>query len=330
MDHQVADLIKQNVNVTQRQVALAKDFVMKRTQLDAEALIQSYLKYENAVMPQQIHLHQSMQPMQVIEKAARSISLRLACCEAIWSLISSGHLIPTSFQLVGSIPGLAYTKVSHGSGSSGGIRLDNIEPLLVPQYLRWPPSRRSRDDGYLFDGDLYLNELNIPDLHTEVKEALGDAVACFRAELLTPCVAMLGKASEGAWIEVGLALCEAVVDPMDKQVTRTQGELRSDRVSVTQKIRSVIGLYSRKDLLQDVHTACKVDVGLLQAAAQWSDLVRDSRNTVHYQVNAATHNSADKVSMLLINACSSLRTLYAICRASQAVARTRANNAPEG
>jgi hypothetical protein len=322
-ERQVEDLIKQRVNVIPHEVALAKDFIMKRPHYDAEALIQSYLDYQDAIMPQQIHLHQSMQPMQVIAKAARSISLRLACCEALWGLISSGHLIPTSFHLVGGIPGLGYTTVLHGSGSSGGLRLDSIQPLLVPQYLRRPPSSRGREDGYLFDGDLYLTELNIPDLHEEVREALRDAVACFRAELFTPCLAMLGKASEGAWIEVGLALCEAAADPSDRQVAKTEADLRGDRVSVTQKIRSVTSLYLRRDILNDVHVACKVDVGPLQAAAQWSDLVRDSRNTVHYQVNATTRNSADKVSVLLLSACSSMRTLYAIFGAAKVAAGAR-------
>ena len=43
-----------------------------------------------------------------------------------------------------------------------------------------------------------------------VREALGEAVLCFRHELYTASVVMLGKALEEAWIDVGVALYEAL------------------------------------------------------------------------------------------------------------------------
>jgi hypothetical protein len=70
---------------------------------------------------------------------------------------------------------------------------------------RRPPSHRGDDDAYLVEPSLYLDVLSIPTMHAELQEALAEAVRCFRAKLYTAGVAMLGKASEGAWLELGAA-----------------------------------------------------------------------------------------------------------------------------
>ena len=61
----------------------------------------------------------------------------------------------------------------------------------------------------LSDPDLYLEGLRPYGSQPDIAEAVQEAVRCFRAERYMAAVVMLGKASEGLWIECGKALIDA-------------------------------------------------------------------------------------------------------------------------
>jgi hypothetical protein len=51
-------------------------------------------------------------------------------------------------------------------------------------------------------------------------------------------------------------------------------------------------------------------------AINWSNVIRDSRNALHYGADAASRNTYEKVAALLLGANQNFRILYAIRRAA--------------
>ena len=60
-----------------------------------------------------------------------------------------------------------------------------------------------------------LLESGVEGADDEIAEALIDTVRCLRNELYRPAVTMLGKAMEGAWIELGVSLAKAMPGEVD-------------------------------------------------------------------------------------------------------------------
>jgi len=60
----------------------------------------------------------------------------------------------------------------------------------------------------------------------------------------------------------------------------------------------------------------------LREVINWSSVVRDSRNAVHYGADPATQNTYEKVAALLLGAVPNLRILYAIRQAAEEIANT--------
>jgi hypothetical protein len=164
----------------------------------------------------------------------------------------------------------------------------------------------------LSDPDLYLHELAIENLHKEVEQSLRESVKCFKHELYLGCLALLGKASEGAWIELGLSLAKAVPDGAGIDGSRYAATFEDPFVGVGKKIKEVLNLYDRKDVFGPIYTASGYKINDLRNAVVWADAVRESRNSVHYGVHPSMSNSYEKVAALLIGAVPHLKILYAI------------------
>ena len=149
-----------------------------------------------------------------------------------------------------------------------------------------------------------------------VKEALLEAVSCFRHELYTASVVMLGKASEEAWIDVGVALYEAL---SGAQTTKIEA-LTSPQTSIYKALRTVAKVYEEHSALEDVRRDSGVKSrGLknLNDVLMWSDVVRDSRNVVHAGNSPSTPNTYEKVAALLLGAVPRMRELYRVLDAAQ-------------
>ena len=71
-------------------------------------------------------------------------------------------------------------------------------------------------------------------------------------------------------------------------------------------------MYERKDCFPTVATKCGIRPAELRQVEHWSDTLRDSRNTIHFGVAAATPNTYEKVAVLLLASVLNLRALYAI------------------
>jgi hypothetical protein len=310
IEKKIADMIR----VTPQQVVLAKAFLSRNFYQDPVASIERLLATMQVKMPDAISVHSSADTESMIKQAAEAISWKLAGCEAIWGLISSNLLIPDARQWKSPDLNLRYTTSVDGRGPhTWGLSLGHLA-LPVPHVVRLPYSRRVKQNQALCDPDLFLHELNIPNLHTEIEEALREAVRCFHHELYLACLTMLGRASEGAWIELGLKLAIAVERTSSKEAEKIRDKQKDSYVGIGKKITEILRIYERSDL-EAVRKKSGVTLQDLKNSVIWADTVRDSRNSVHYGATPALPNSYEKVAALLTSAVPHVRLLYQIYNA---------------
>lgn len=293
--------------MTPQQVIVAKAIVLNVCQKTSTSddLIAAVLKANSVAIPKSVVVDNSVDPMPTLIAAGDALSWSIAAREAIWSLIHGGFLIPMVADLQGTSPTIGWTSY----GYSSGISFDELK-IPVPNRVRRAPSSMGSNDQFLAEPDLFLNTLEIPNMHAEVASAFREAVRCFRHELFTAALTMLGKASEGAWLELGTSLLAYV--PSDQQSKfKKQRELLEDPMTGTyRKIEAVLTVFDRQDAFNQLSALSGIKLKELRAVAVWSDVVRDSRNTIHFGVSPATPNTYEKVAALLIGTAPNMRILY--------------------
>ena len=309
-------ILASSISATRQKVTVAKAAILKlaSTVTLSDRLIDQFLRDIDAVMPEQVVLNPAVDPLATLKKAADSIAWRIAASEAVWELIHANALLPTSPDYNTETIHLAWTTVYQQSGgsSSGWSFPEYVMP--IPRSITIPPSRQAYVE-YLVNPDLYLAELGIPNLDKGVQDALTEAIACFRQELFTAAAAMLGKATEGAWLQLGAGLIEALHEPDKHHVERQKADLENPAIGISKKIDLVVTLYERQDLYTAVAERSKVSVQELRVAAVWSDTVRDSRNTIHFGVGPSLPNTYEKLAALILGAAPQLRLLYRVLAA---------------
>ena len=308
---QALRLLESEIRVTPQQVTIAKGHIANHFKPDTSAVIQSFLKAVEATTPDKLVIHLSLDTEETIRSIAQTLSWTLAGCEAIWGLIFSGLLFPASSDLRSLVPNVSWTTVVQGSGSTGGLNLDHLF-LPVPSSIVLPPSISRGERQTLSDPDLFLHSLEIPDIDKEVEESLRESVRCFKHELFLACLAMLGRASEGAWIELGLKLCAITPSTAPINTKKIKEKLEDPFVGIGKKILETAQLYQRADIFDNIHKACGVKPQDLNNVIVWADAVRESRNSVHYGAEPSMPNTYEKIAALLISSVSHLRLLYRI------------------
>jgi hypothetical protein len=315
----VETLIRERVSVTPQRVVLAKAIVLDASieSRESELLIQAALNANEVQMPGQVVVHPSVDPMPQISAAAEALSWRLAASEAIWSLIHSGLLVALSEPHHPTLS-ISWTTVVPGSGGmSGGWRFDDLV-IPLPRLVRRAPSLEGAANQFLSEPDLYLNTLGVSNMHPDVTEAFREAVKCFRHELFTASVTMLGKASEGAWLELGASLLAVIPVRQGAQFTKQRTILEDPATGPLKKVEAILQIYSRQDVFQSLASRSSIRIQELRHVAIWSDAVRDSRNTIHFGVASATPNTYEKLVALLISAVPNVRQLYRLKAAADA------------
>ncbi len=304
---QVGKQLIDKVSVTNQMVTYAKAYFLKNFQSDTSILLNALLDNVEAIKPDKIIIHSSANTDEMVFSAAKSISWRMAGCEAIWGLIGSNCLIPGSdshFEERASIEWT--TMVPGGGGHSGGLSYDEFS-VPVPNKVLMRPSGIKPSEQPLSDPDLYLHELGIEGLDVDIESSLRESVLCFKHELFLGCLALLGRASEGAWIELGKSLAEIIPNGLKLK------ESMEDRfVGLAKKINAVLKAYERKDIFNDLYKASGYKPVDLKSCVVWSDAVRESRNSIHYGAEPAMSNSYEKVAALLVGAVPNLKVIYSI------------------
>ena len=311
-DDEAKRYIAEHVKVPRLHVTIAKAFILKNFHATTSELLSRFLVSVEAKMPHRLVLHSSVDPLPTLDGVVNAISWQLAACEAIWGLIASAAVFPASSGLCGGFATLPWTTVVPGSGgTSSGFSLDEYS-IQVPDKLTLPKSSNHDIDLPLTDPDLYLKELNLPGLIPAIEMALREAVRCIRQELYMACLAMLGRASEAAWIETGLALAAAVPTGASVNGAKISDELQDSFVGIGRKIKTTLDLYSHQDVFKDIVKESGVKLQDLRNCVVWADCVRDSRNSIHYGAEPAMSNSYEKVATLLIGAVPHIRLLTSL------------------
>lgn len=309
--------IRERVRVSRQMVVQAKAHILNQTLIRTDKRLEELLDHVESRKPSIVVINPQVDFLPMLQQVAAWISWTLAGCEAVWELVHANLLLPSGNSMTGELGGIEWTTVVPGSGgSSAGWNFNDLS-LLVPFKIARPPSAVFGDEQTLVDPDLFMREISISGIHAEVEEALREAVRCFRHELYTACLAMLGKAAEGAWIELGLALTRTSKAVAQLPTAKLQETLESPTVRIAKKITEVIKLYERQDIFGEVGAQAKVRLQDLRGAVIWADAVRESRNTVHYGVQPSMRNSYEKVGVLLIGAVAHLRLLYLLINASK-------------
>jgi hypothetical protein len=301
--------ILENISVTWQRLAVMKGLLIKHFQPYTLQMLDNALRELNAVRPTNVVLHTNVDVAAQLKQVVDWLSWSLTGTEAIWSLIHSGVLIQTSTSLHNFSPSIGWTTVVPGSGgTSSGWQFDKLGAVFPSQVAL---SRIHDGNDMLSHPDLYLNELAIPRLHPEIEDSIREAVRCFRAELYTACVVMLGKASEGTWIELGVALVNTMPESESGKLEKFREDLIGHNAGFAKKLRDVLKLYeTRQDVFKTIGQRSGVTLDDLRVAMIWADTLRDSRNVIHHRTEPSMSQTYETVTTLLLCAAPHLRNLY--------------------
>lgn len=301
--------------INPQKVTLAKIGIFKLCQKQnvTEDLVNEFLKTMDSIMPKdRIVIQDSVDSIPSLEKIASFISWQAASAQAIWELIHENFLIPGSPEFTVDNLHVSWTTVVPGSGGhSGGWNFSEFF-LPVPRIVLRSLSIIDAEDQFLSNYDLYMNNLQINNVHPDIRLALQEAVKCFRHELFTAAVTMLGKASEGAWLELGASLMKYVPTEQVSSVEKIKRTLEDPTIGIGKKIDEIVKLYERQDIFLPLTEKSNIRLQELRISATWSDTVRDSRNTIHFGVEPSTSNTYEKVAALLLGAVPNFRILYSL------------------
>lgn len=240
-----------------------------------------------------------------VRRCVDFLTWAVAAREAILDLVGAGTLVELRERHQYKIE----VKYSTGSFSSQWYFPEFDAP--IPYEVRLAESRRG-DDCFMYDAGLYLTLLQSPGMHADVSAAFREAIKCFRLELYSASLAMLGKASEGAWLELGSSLVRLADKRGSASFEKHKQALNNPMAGVKKKIDSVCNYYRDQVTFADIGAGTGIRPEELGIVAEWSDVVRDSRNTIHFGVSSVTPNTFEKVSALLLGAPKHIRVLYRI------------------
>jgi len=306
--------VLERVRASRADIAAAKSFVVNATENSTSSLLDQWIASNQVSYPKPVLLRGDS-INDDLGKVARVLSLRLAGAYAIWELIGTGHLTPAG-NIREESSTIDYTTAIPGSGGhNGGWHFHKLT-FFYPERIHRPIKATQR--GVFTDGDLYLQELGLVDLHPGIEEALREAVQCFRYDLFTGTVAMLGAASEGIWVELGRALVTA--HPGSSKSQRINNACETSSRGIGYLVKQIVEMCEDRNETGDILHQANVTLAEVRSAALWWDTVREARNVLHWEVEPTFANNFDKVAVLMLSAASHLRTLWNIRRAALNIA----------
>ena len=254
------------VAVTREDIARAKAWLLNSGGGRTDQLVEDWLAAQRATVPlnAKVELMSPDCPGQ-IAGYARAFSVRLAFYQAQWELISAGELFP--------IEGAGSWTASLGfrsGGHSGGLRLNNLV-CSFPGGVQRPPLAPEPSS----DPDIFLRGVDCKTLHGGIREAIEQALLCFRRGLYMPATAMLAAAAEATWTECGAAVAKKLANAkLDATVSDPYASI-SKKVTETRK---ALDAADGKALLK----AAGRSVADVVNAEVWTTSLRERRNALHW------------------------------------------------
>jgi len=130
---------------------------------------------------------------------------------------------------------------------------------------------------------------------------------------------MLGKAAEGAWTLLASALAAAA--PTDATAVKLGRDLEAGPIHFATLLRRTVDLYARQDVVGAIAKASGSSLEEVRSAREWTEVVRDNRNVLHFSIEAAVPITYETAAALFLGAVPNLRILLAATRtAREAVA----------
>jgi len=293
------------VRVTRADIAAAKSYLMLRmtdqVSIDAEADEYARIAAPGAPL---VLLVSSVDDSvsESIMQIGRHVSAKLAIGAAAWELVLSGEAFVFGVAKR-EVIGWQWTDGRNSAGFSFGARVIFAYPAVIGRPTWYP-----RADT-VFDADLYLLRLSPLALLPSVAQALREALMCFRHDLYLPCAAMVGAASEAAWVETGLALAGRFrgTSVFDKLAST----LRTSDESTRRKIARICDAYELP-MCHAIRERSEVTTPRVRQVQRWSDHVREARNVLHWGAAPTIPNTYEKTAVLLMDAVSELTVLHAV------------------
>lgn len=282
------------IAVTREDIARAKAWLAKSEGNCTHELVEEWLTEQKLLLPNEINTDLP-NCGELLVSIARAYSVRLAFYQAVWELVSAGDLIasgtPSSWEA-----SLA-SKTSH---YGCGIPLKKVR-CSFPQAIERMPFTF----GVPSDPDIFLQGIDCNTLHDGIREAIEEALGCFRRGLYMPATAMLAAAAEATWTECGAAVAKKLNNAKLNGVV-------SDPLSGISKIvaetRKALEQPDGKTLLK----AASQHISKVTDAEVWTTTLRDRRNALHWGKAKSFAADHSETGTLLMAAPLHLGTLEAI------------------
>jgi hypothetical protein len=282
------------LNVAREDVARAKNWLLKCEVGHTHELVDRWLAEQKLVVPKDVNTDLP-NCADLLGPIARAYSVRLAFYQAVWELVGVGELIPAGPPASWEAS-LAYKTSGHG----GGIPLKKVR-CSYPQTIERAPLT----SGASIDPDIFLEGIDWKQLHSDILEAIDQALTCFRRGLYMPATAMLAAAAEATWTECGSAVAKKLASTKLEAVVNDQLSSISKKVA---EIRKALEQPNGKSLLK----AAGQHIAKVTDAEVWTTTLRDRRNALHWGKSKSFVADHSETGTLLMAAPLHLATLEAI------------------
>ena len=301
--------IREKISVNEQMIVIAKSHIVESFQSNTTSLISSVQSSQEAL---------SISSSNTTDEYALSISWHNAAVEAIWGLVSAGILIPTSSEFIETDRSVYFESTSGNRMASrtefGNINLQGTQ-LTTYKSFRLRRSGVTENNFVLSNTDVYLNKMHTGSLSEHINTDLRECIACFRTENYLASLTMLGRAVEGAWVNLGMALADSA--NTDSTSNALNNSMKNENQSLSKKMKTVLNNYKKDDEFKDIWTKSSVFPRNLEEVHNWSDMVRDARNSIHWGAEPVIPNNYEKIAIYLMCAIPNIAAISKIMEACE-------------
>jgi hypothetical protein len=284
------------VAVTREDIARAKAWLLNSGGGRTDHLVEDWLAEQKATLPRNATIDlMAPDPSDQIAGYARAFSVRLAFYQAQWELISAGEMFPAE--------GAGSWTASLGfrsGGHSGGLRLNNLG-CSFPGGVERPPLAPEASA----DPDVFLRGVDCKTLHGGIREAIEQALLCFRRGLYMPATAMLAAAAEATWTECGASVAKKLAN------AKLDATVSDPYASISKKVTEIRKALEGADGKALLKTAGRSVADVVNAEV-WTTALRERRNALHWGKAKSFVADHSETASLLMGAPLHVGTLEAI------------------